>query len=429
MTLIAALVLCLDLGSVDRAIEAHLQSKNVPGAAIVVVQGEKVVYAHGYGAANAETKTPVTPETLFRLGSTTKLFVAAAALRLVDAGKLRLDQPIGEVVRDLSPPLRILTLEQLLTHTAGLRDDAPMQGPLDESALHARVRAFGEEAFFTTPGEIMSYANPGYVVAGDVIATAAGKAFSDAIDELVLRPSGMTHSTFRPLVAMTYPLAIGHDGKGVVRPFAEHAGNYPPGSLFTSADDLGRFFVTLLNRDAALLARMSTPRVRVAPQDRHYGYGLLVQEYRGTRLAVHTGARSGYGSIVMILPKERVAVAIIANRSGAILSGVAFDVIDQFVSGPASSPPSDQVLPIAENEISQLAGTYINSEAIRVELAEENGTMVAKFAGQTLPVTKIGPDRYRPAPGTQLESFVIVRDQTGAPRYLASAVWALRRQK
>lgn len=417
MSLLAALLFAANL-------EAELHSKNIPGAAVVVVQGDHVLYSHAYGVANAETKTPVTTDTLFRLGSTTKMFVAAAALQL----KVPLDRPIGEIVSDLPPPLRKLTLEQLLTHTAGLRDDAPMQGPLDESALHARVRAMGDDAFFTAPGEVMSYANPGYVVIGDVLSAVTGKPFSEAMEELVLRPAGMTRSTFRPLTAMTYPLAVGHDGMKVMRPFAEHAGNYPPGSLFTSADDLGQFLITLMNRDAALLERMSTPRVKVAPQDRHYGYGLLVQEYRGTRLAVHTGARAGYGSIIMILPKERVAVAILTNRTGAILSGSAFEIIDQFVNGPAPSPPPSESLPISSKEISELAGTYVNSDTIRVELANADGKLLLKFAGQSLPVTKVAADRYRVAPGTQLESFVILRDPNGAPRYLTSAVWALRKR-
>ncbi len=417
MSLLAALVFAANL-------EAELHSKNIPGAAVVVVQGDHVLYSHAYGVANAETKTPVTTDTLFRLGSTTKMFVADAVLQL----KLPLDKPIGEIANDLPPPLRKLTLEQLLTHTAGLREDAPMQGPLDESALHARVRAMSDDAFFTTPGEVMSYANPGYVIAGDVIASASGKSFSEAMDELVLRPNGMTHSTFRPLVAMTHPLAVGHDGMKVMRPFAEHAGNYPPGSLFTSADDLGKFLIALLNRDALLLERMASPRAKVAPQDRHYGYGLLVQDYRGTRLAVHTGARAGYGSIIMILPKERVAVAILANRTGAILSGTAFEIIDSFLTAPPSSPPPQETLPISSEEIAQLAGTYVNSSTIRAELADDGGKLVAKFAGQTMPVTKIAADRYRVAPGTQLEGFVIVRDSSGTPRYLTTAVWALRKR-
>jgi len=430
MSLIAALLLSatLDFTTVDRAIESQLKSRSIPGAAVVVVQGDRVVHAHAYGVASTETQAPVTTATLFRLGSTTKMFVAVAALRLADAGKLSLDRPIGELAADLPPPLRKLTLEQLLTHTAGLSDDAPMQGPLEESALHARVRAMGDDAFFTTPGEVMSYANPGYVVVGDVIAAASGKTFSEALDELVLRPAGMTRSTFRPLIAMTYPLAIGHDGLNVIRPFAEHAGNYPPGSLFTSVDDVGKFLIALLNRDAALLERMATPRARIEPQERHYGYGLLVQEYRGTRLAVHTGARSGYGSIVMILPKERVAVAILANRTGAILSGEAFEIIDRFVDGPQTPRPAEASLPISAAEIAELAGSYVNSAAIRAELADEGGTLVVKFAGKTLPATKVAADRYRVAPGTQLESFVIVRDKEGRPRYLTSSVWALRKR-
>lgn len=429
----AALALTLlfaGVTAVDRSIEARLQPGGIPGAAVVVVHDGKVVHARGFGVTSVETKTPVTTDTLFRLGSTAKMFTAAAALRLADAGRLRLDQPIGELVKDLPPPLRKLTLHQLLTHTAGLRDDAPMQGPLDESAMHARVTSWTGDAFFTTPGEVFSYANPGYVLAGDVIAAVHGKPFSETIDELVLRPAGMTRSTFRPTVAMTYPLALGHepskDGPRVGRPFAEHAGNYPPGSLFTSADDVGRFLIFLL--DGTLLPRMAAPLAEIPAQQRHYGYGVIVMPYRGTTLVLHTGGRAGYGSIFMLLPKEKAGVAILANRSGAILSAQAFEAIDQYATGPEKPKEPETELPVTKEEIAQLIGKYVNNATIAVELAEENAKLVAKLGGRTLAVRKLGADRYQPAEGTQLETFRIVRDAQGRPRYLTTAVYALRKQ-
>ncbi|MGZ8779509.1 MAG: serine hydrolase domain-containing protein [Thermoanaerobaculia bacterium] len=431
MRALAALLLLLtiplaarDFGAVDREIESRMQAGGVPGAAVVVVEGGRVVHARAFGVRNIESNDPVTTATLFRLGSTTKMFVAAAAMRLVDTGKLKLDAPIGDVLPDLGPELRALTLEQLLTHQSGLHDDAPMQGPLDESALHARVKSWTASAFFTRPGEIFSYANPGYVLAGDVLSAVTGKTFSETMEELVLRPADAKSATFRPLVAMTHPLAVGHDaGPRVARPFAEHAGNYPPGSLFVSADDLGRLFIA----NTPLFERLGVPRAPIPAQRRHYGYGLVVQDYRGGTLALHTGARSGYGSVIFILPKQRVAIGIIANRTGAIFASAAFAAVDLYLDGPEAKDEQPREQPLDASDFA-LAGTYVNSDAIRVTLAAENGALRAKFAGRSLAVTKIGNDHYRVEPGTQLESFTIVRDSGGAPRYLASAVWALRKE-
>jgi CubicO group peptidase (beta-lactamase class C family) len=376
--------------------------------------------------ASSETNAAVTNTTLFRLGSTTKMFVALAALGLVDAGKLRLDAPIGAVVPGLDPALQKLTLEQLLTHTAGLADEAPMSGPRDESALHVRVTGWKDDRLLGPPGAVFSYANPGYVLVGDAIAQITGKPFSAAMESLVLGPMGMRDSTFSPLVALTHPLALGHDGTGVIRPFAEDASNYPPGSLFTNADDLGRFFAAL---PAAAFDRLAQPRVAIPAQDRSYGYGLMIDERRGVRLVLHTGARAGYGSTFMFLPTAHVAVAVLANKTGATLSSAAFEAIGEYATiGELPEARHDGAAP-SEHEIASLAGTYTNGRALpSVTLVVEGDHLAVAAGGRTLPAVSIGPDRFHVEGGAQLETFTIVRDSKGAPLYLCAETWALRKR-
>jgi CubicO group peptidase (beta-lactamase class C family) len=395
MSLIAAVLLAtLNFTAVDAEIERLMAAGDVPGAAVVVVEDGHVTHLRGFGVTNVETKVPVTPETLFRLGSTTKMFVASAAV------KVDVNRPIGELVTDLPPALGAITLHQLLTHTAGLRDDAPMNGPLEESALEARIRRWDESVFFTRPGEVMSYSNPGYALAGYVIGRVAGKPFSEAMREQVLAPAGMLSATFRPLEAMTRPLAIGHDRKGVIRPFAEHAANYGPGSLFASAEDVGRFLSIIP------LERLTARTVPVEGRGIRYGYGVMVKEQSGSTMVLHTGARSGYGSIIALLPKEKVAVAILANRTSAVFGSAAALLLDQ-VLGKADATPAEGSLPIDAEEIRRIAGTYVNNEIIRVTLVEEGGALVARAGGKSLAVTKTGPDRYRLGPGAPIEKFAI----------------------
>ena len=405
----AVLLATLNFTTLDTEIERLMTSGDVPGAAVVVLEDGKVTHIRGFGVTNVETKVPVTPDTLFRLGSTTKMFVATAALNL------DVSRPIGELVPDLPPALRPLTLHQLLTHTAGLRDDAPMNGPLEESALETRIRSWDEKAFFTKPGEVMSYSNPGYVLAGYVIAKVAGKPFSEAMREQVLQPAGMASSTFRPLDAMTRSLAIGHDRGGVIRPFAEHAANYPPGSLFASASDIGRFL------GHAPIDRLIASTVPVEGRGIRYGYGVMVRDQAGSPVVLHTGARSGYGSIIAILPKQKVAVAILANRTSAVFSSAAAILVDAVAGKP--EPPAETELPLTSDEIRSLAGTYVNNDMIRMALAADGDALVAKLGDKQLAVKRIGKDRYRIAPGAPFDTFVI----TG--KYLAADMHALRKQE
>jgi CubicO group peptidase (beta-lactamase class C family) len=93
----------VDLSSLDHVVADELKASNIPGAAVAIVQGDKIVFAKGFGVANVETGTPVTPDTLFQIGSMTKTFTAAAVLPLADEGVLKIDRPIGEYVKGLSP--------------------------------------------------------------------------------------------------------------------------------------------------------------------------------------------------------------------------------------------------------------------------------------------------------------------------------------
>ncbi len=114
---------------------------------------------------------------------------------------------------------------------------------------------------------------------GYVLERIAGKPFADVITENVLKPLGMSRSTFRPTTAMTYPLALGHDptreGASVIRPFAEHAGNWPPGSLFTNVQEYSRFLTALVNNPTSVFKTISSPKAAVTALDRQYGYGLV----------------------------------------------------------------------------------------------------------------------------------------------------------
>src|SRR5262245_22168541 len=158
-----------DFGELEKVALAELAETNTPGAALGVVSGDRLVFARGFGVSNVETGSTVTPDMLFRLGSTTKMFTAAAVVTLAEEGKLKLDEPIGKYAKGLSPKIAGLTAHQLLSHTAGLKDDAQMFGRHDDEALADTVRALKDDFLFAAPGRIYSYSNPGYWLAGYLI--------------------------------------------------------------------------------------------------------------------------------------------------------------------------------------------------------------------------------------------------------------------
>ncbi len=310
----------LDYATLESLALSELKENQTPGAAPAIIQDGRVVYAKGFGVANVETHQPVTPDMLFRLGSTTKMFTAAALVTLAAQGKLKLDAAIGSYTKGLHTKLAALTPHQLMSASAGLRDFASPVTLQEGSSLAANVRGWKQDVFFTEPGNIYSYSSPGYWLAGFVVEEVGGKPYAEAMQELLFTPLGMSHSTFRPLVAATYPLALGHSvekGKAaIVRPVFNNAAMWPGGSLYSNVHDLARFVIALTSggklEDREKLSplaayKLPSPHISLPGESAaFYGYGLLTFPYRGVQLVTHGGATRGYGSTIQIVPAHRL---------------------------------------------------------------------------------------------------------------------------
>jgi CubicO group peptidase (beta-lactamase class C family) len=429
-----------DFTAFEQTVQEEMKQKRVPGAAVAIVCGDRIVYQKAFGVGNIETNVPLTTEMLFRLGSTTKMFVALAAVTMAERGKIDLHVPIGKYARGLHPKIAALTLHQTLSHTAGLRDDAPQYGPLDETALAERVTSWNEKAFFAEPNTIFSYSNPGYVLASYVLEQAANKPFADLMNELVFQPLAMKRSTFRPLMALTYPLTLGHSGSpagiAIVRPFAENAANWAPGSLFSNVEELSRFLLAFLNGgnlageqklSAGSLRTLIQPKAEIVALNRKYGYGLVSFTEDGVPVVMHTGGRSGYGSIIWTVPEKRFGIVVLANNT-AVFSNSARFATALFIKTTPDTRAERKPVPLNAEEIKKYEGRYVNSESIQVELFSQEQKLMLRLGARTFPVVKIGENRFQAAGAGPLSEFLIINGTNGQPEFLIAENWALRRQ-
>ncbi|HEX6622876.1 MAG TPA: serine hydrolase domain-containing protein, partial [Pyrinomonadaceae bacterium] len=181
----------VNFDELEKVVLDELRETKTPGAAIAIVNGGRVVYAKGFGVRDVETNTPVTADTLFRLGSTTKMFTGAAAVVLAEQGKIRLDAPVGDYAKGLPPKLSRVTAHQLLSNAAGVADFSPPSVSHDDAVLAAMVRGWKDDALFGEPGKVYSYSSPGFWLAGYVIEEAGGKPYADMMEELLFKPLGM----------------------------------------------------------------------------------------------------------------------------------------------------------------------------------------------------------------------------------------------
>jgi len=389
----------IDFTELEKTIEAEMKETKTPSAAFAVVSGEKVIFAKGFGTTSVESGNQISSDTLFRMGSTTKMFTAAALLSLANQGKIKLDAPIGTYIKNLPPKISALTVHQLLSQSSGLRDFAPTVFSNDDAALGQNIRLWKEDIFFTEPNKIYSYSSANYWLAGFLTEELSGKTYADALAELVFRPLGMNRSTIRPTEAMTFPLALGHNVKNetasVIRPIDNNAAKYPGGSMFSSANELARFAVAMMNGGKIegkqilspfTIENLQKPQFYLPGEDRaFYGYGLVGFEDRGIKTVSHGGASRGYGSTIFFAPEQKIAIIVLANVSGQTLPKSRQKAMEMLL--PLKPESNEQPKPLTMNaeEMKRYIGKFSHAPTLWEVFAKD---------GKDFELTKIDKDRF-----------------------------------
>ncbi len=424
--------------ALDKVIEGELAQTHTPGAAMVVVRDGAVVYARGFGRASIEESAPVTTATLFRLGSTTKMLTATAVLSLVAAGKLSLAQPVTRYIPTLGEAFARVSLQQLLSHSAGLCEASPSIDSKDDDALKAEIAAWpSAPRFYTEPGAQFSYAGPSYYLSGRILELATGKPYADAMAQLVFEPLGMKSSTLRPLLALTHPLAQGHlagnDGVQVARPMTENVAMYPGGSVFSTADDLGRFLIGMLSGAplgkplvASEFFRRRFP-LPVPPQDRGkfwYGFGTVAYDLGGVPVFEHGGVRRGYGSFIRIIPGKKFGLAVLANLNGASLRKSVAQATRIFAGLEEKRDEPRPPLPPVAKELAAIAGEYKQC-GLTWTYTVQGEKLVRQYDREKTEMTRRAPWYYASEEG---QDAVFLLDAKGEVEYVHSGLVSAKKQ-
>ena len=421
----------------------EMKRTGTPGVAIAVVKDDRVVFAKAFGFANVEAQTPMTTDTLCRSGPITSVFTAAALVMLQEQGKLKLDQPVGKYVNGLSPKLSAVNAHQLLSHTAGLKEEHPSYGLLDEPALGRTVRSWKDDYSLSRPGQIYSHSNPGYVLAGLLIEELSKKPFASVLSELLFEPLGMSRTTFRPSMVMTYPFSQSYrsfsgEKLAQVRPFALDAFGWPSGSMFSNVNELARFTIAFMNGgkiedkqvlSSSLIDALSAP-VAVVPglNDQRSTYGLLAEDYRGVRVLSINGSWAGFTEQMWMAPNHRFAFIVMANRNQAFFNATLQKAAEMMLPlEPARPKTLTQALPMSDEEMASYSGTYTNENTVEIVLKDHQ--LFLREGKSELPVRRLREHVFSAGqPGmAQSQIFALVAGANGRIEFLHRAGRALRR--
>jgi CubicO group peptidase (beta-lactamase class C family) len=431
----------IDFTELDKLVATELKEKNTPGAVITVINGDQVVYQKAFGVANIETNAEMQSEMLFRLGSTTKMFTAAALLTLAENNKIKMNEPIGNRVQGLNARLSQVTPHHLLSNSAGIRDFAAPVISNDDPSLGNMVRGWKDDVFFADQGEIYSYSSPGYWLSGFVVEELQGKPYADAMTELLFKPVGMERTTLRPFLAITYPFATGHvvqEGTAtIIRPMFNNVAMWPAGSIFSNAKDLSRWVIALMNEgkvegkqllSASLINQMVQHHVPVPGEnDSYYGYGLTVFKYKGMEFVGHGGFSRGYGSMIQMVPSRKFAVIVLTNKSGETMRKSLNKAMELGLGLKDDEEKPAPVAAVTDAEMKEYVGTYSHAPQTW-EVSIKDAKLYMKFDGKDYAMTKSGERKF--TFGEQNENEVVfVRAKDGKIGFLFTELYGAKKVK
>ena len=311
-------------GQLHQAVQEIAKEHRLPSFSVAVSQGGETVYSAAVGYADLENSVLATPETVYPIGSITKMVTAVAALRLAERDELDLDVPIQEYCAAFPEKSRPITTRQLLAHLGGVRHydyrrfEEDFLNKKTYASIEDALQKFSGDPLVAEPGSEFHYSSWGYVVAGCVIEGASGLSYSDAIERDVLKPAG-TVSTRLDVVKEIIPhRARGYsqtdEGGWANSGCFDASDRYPAGGLVGSPEDLVRLANALLERRLLgedSLKTMMSPQSTSSGGSTGHGLGLKIA---GEEAAFyHGGASVGASSYLYIRPEQHVVVAFVTN--------------------------------------------------------------------------------------------------------------------
>ncbi|HUQ84064.1 MAG TPA: serine hydrolase domain-containing protein [Gemmatimonadaceae bacterium] len=355
----------------DSLADAAVRSGNVAALSIAVVRGSDTVVMKGYGLANVENDVAATAQTVYRIGSVTKQFTSVTIMRLVEQGKLSLDDDVTKYVPTAPTQGRRILVRHLLNHTSGIpsyTDVGPEFGrksrlDLPQDSLLAIVR---NDSLQFDPGTHFYYNNTGYFLLGMIIEKVTGKPYGEYLRDSLFVPNGLASTIYCSNGPIIKRRASGYDRgrNGLVNTdYLSMDLPYAAGSLCSTIGDLTKWTALLHSGKlvkASSFAAMTTPVKLTSGRAMSYGFGLSADTLGSHRRIHHGGGINGFISELAYYPNDSLTIVVLANTSPAPSSELA-DALGRVALGlPARGAPERPAdLPIAADESARLVGSYV----------------------------------------------------------------------
>jgi serine beta-lactamase-like protein LACTB len=364
----------------EKLIKHEVDDKKLPALSIALVDDQKVVWAAGFGFQDSARKIPATAETVYRVGSVSKLFTDVAVMQLVEGGKLDLDEPVAKYIPDFKPVYKEgekpITLRMLMSHRSGLIREPPVGNYFDptEPGLEKTVASLNGIGLIYPPESRIKYSNAAIGVVGYTLEKSQNEKFEKYVQRRVIDALGMKSSSFLPTPEVKKRLADAvmwtYQGREFPAPTFE-LGEAPAGCMYSTVLDLAKFQSCLFAGGqvdgkqflkAETLAEMFRPQFAEKDAKSGFGLGFSLSEFEGKRRVGHGGAIYGFATTFVALPGEKLGVVVVSSRdvSNAVTGRIADDALRLLLAAKAGKglPKIEMSEPLSAEEARQLAGRY-----------------------------------------------------------------------
>ena len=363
--------------AIDACVLGDMAWFDAPGAAVAVFLDGEPLYERGYGERLRDSKQPVDPDTIFRIGPVTQQMTAAAVMQQVELGRVALTDPITNLIPEFEVsgrwPADRITVWNTLTHTTGFPDVLASGSVQNENSLSLWAQRQNDMTLYAPPGSFWNYSNPGFMIAGLIAERASGLNYRQLMKQDLWEPAGMASTTFDSAeVVATGNYSYGHcwvcsvGGEVVVPPEENDLWDVgPAGMAFSNVRDLARWALLLMDGGGPVLSTRSALSMQANQQwthlrpDQFMGFGIMSEDYRGLDVRLHPGGIRGYGSCLLWVPQRRFAVALLANATSELTSA-AHCIVDAVLDPEDAEQPDLKTDPSTWR---RYEGEYLMTEA------------------------------------------------------------------
>ena len=354
-----------DTATFTRQLDAYVGKEvaagQVPGIAVAVMRDGDVLVAKGYGLANVEHNVPVTPDTIFQLGSVGKMFTAAAVMTQVEQGKIGLDDPIAKFFPDANPAWKDVTVRHLLTHTGGIPEFGQGFNFRADYTDDELVKVIASKPLSFKPGSRWSYSNPGYELLGFLVKKATGRTYLDVLEKEVFGPLGMKTARGISDADIVMHRSAGYkveDGKLKNQDWVSPTMNSTAdGSLYASINDMVAW-ARGVEQGKVLSAeswkQVYTPVRLNSGRTYPYGFGWSIDTAAGKPRLHHGGAWQGFRTYYSRYLGDNVSIVVLTNSGAADITKLADGVAGLWNPALVAPPPRPKPEPLIAKRLTDL---------------------------------------------------------------------------